>query len=103
MCTIDLDKLRECVELARELERIAEKVTPMLQLIKELGNNKRVLIPPATDRFISRCEVAKLLKCGGTTIATLIEQGKITPLYLADSTAAKFRLSEVQNILEGRS
>ena len=103
MGTIDLDKLRECVELARELERIAEKVTPMLQLIKELGNDRRVLIPPATDRFISYSEVLKILKVGDAVIKALVKQGRLTPLYVAGSSAKKFRLSEVQKVLKGRS
>lgn len=103
MGTIDLNELREFVELARELERIADKVTPMLQLMKELGDDRRALIPPATDRFIGRKEVCKLLKCGTGAVSTLITRGQLTPLRVADSTAAKFRLSEVMKILEGKS
>lgn len=103
MATINLDELREAVELARELERIADKVTPMLQLIKELGGGKGVIIPPATDRFLGRGEVIKILKCGAGTVAKLIERGQLTPYYVADSRAAKFRLSQVEEILGNRS
>lgn len=102
MATIDIDDLREVVELARELERIADKVTPMLELIKEL-KDKRALIPPVTDRFITSKEAAKILKVGNGTIATLVKRGQLNPLYVADSRAKKIRLSEVMKIVEGRS
>lgn len=102
MATIDIDDLQEVVELARELERIADKVTPMLELIKEL-KDKRALIPPVTDRFITSKEAAKILKVGNGTIATLVKRGQLNPLYVADSRAKKIRLSEVMKIVEGRS
>ena len=102
MATIDLEEMREIVELARELERIADKVTPMLELIKEL-KDKRALIPPVTDRFITSKEAAKILKVGNGTIATLVKRGQLNPLYVADSRAKKIRLSEVMKIVEGRS
>ena len=102
MTTIDLKELREFVKLAWELERIADKVTPMLELIKELNGN-RALIPPVTDRFVSRNEVCKILKVGTTAVATLVKRGQLTPLCVADSSAKKYRLSEVMKIVEGKA
>ena len=92
---INIDELREAVELMRELERIAEKVNPMFQAIEKNGG---VVVPVATDRFITRGEVCKILKIGSATLSTLIREGDLTPLYIAGSSQAKFRLSEVENI-----
>ena len=90
------------MKLTRELKRIADKVTPMLELMKELNGN-RALIPPVTDRFVSRNEVCKILKVGNGTIATLVKRGQLNPLYVADSSAKKYRLSEVMKIVEGKA
>ena len=77
-------------------------MTPMLELIKEL-NGTRALIPPVTNRFVSRKEVCKILKVGTDAVSTLIKRGQLTQIYVADSSAAKFRLSEVMKIVEGKA
>ena len=92
---INLDELREAVELMRELERIAEKVNPMLQAIEKNGG---VVVPVAVERFIARGEVCKILNIGTKALSTLIENGDLTPLYIAGSSQAKFRLSQVVNV-----
>lgn len=94
-----INKLSEAVELGRELERIADKVTPMLQLINKLGPN--ALLPQMPDRLIGRGEVRDALKVGNTALQTLIRDGKLTPLYIAGSNSAKFRMSEVERIING--
>ena len=56
---INLEELREAVALMREFERIAEKVAPMFQALKD---SKGVIVPTVTDRFVSRGDVCKILK-----------------------------------------
>ena len=101
MNALDLDKLERAVKLARELERIAEKVTPMLQLLDKLGGD--VVIQKATDRLVGRSNVREILNVGNGVIYGLIRRGDLTPLYVAGSKAAKFRLSEVERILNNLS
>lgn len=101
MNTLDLDKLEHAVKLARELERIAESVTPMLQLIDKLGGD--AVIPVLSDRLIDRKVIRKALHIGNGKINGLIRRGDLTPLYVEGSKATKFRLSEVEKILRNLS
>lgn len=94
MKTIDIESLERAVALARELERLSDKLTPFLELLKTVGAQD---FPP-TDRFIGRGEVRKLLRVGCSTVAKLISAGQLTPLYVKGSSEAKFRLSEVLKI-----
>lgn len=95
MKTLNLEELKEFVAAAQELERIADKLMPFLELVKVLGNG---FVPTPTDRFIGRGEVRKILYIGWKTINHLIKEGKLTPLYIAGSCEMKFRLSEVLKI-----
>lgn len=92
---INLDELREAVKLMRELERIAEKIAPMLQAIEK---NSGLVVPVSTERFITRGEVCEILNIGSKALYALIKNGDLTPLYIANSSQAKFRLSEVESI-----
>ena len=92
---INLEELREAVALMREFERIAEKVAPMFQALKD---SKGVIVPTVTDRFVSRGDVCKILKIGSATLSSLIASGQLTPLYIGDSITMKFRLSEVESL-----
>lgn len=94
-----IKRLEKAVELGRELERIADKVTPMLQLIDKLG--KDAILPQLSDRLIGRGEVREALKVGNAAISTLIRNGNLTPLYIANARSAKFRISEVERIING--
>lgn len=96
--TFNLDELRETVSLMRELERIADKVLPMLELLNAAGE-KNIIVPPVTDRLVERGTVAKILKLGSVGINHLIQSGQLTPLYIANSNNMKFLLSEVEQIL----
>lgn len=96
MKTIDIETLERAVALARELERLSEKLTPFLELIKAAA------VPNSTERFVGRGEVRKILRVGNSTIAMLISMGLLTPLYVAGSNEAKFRLSEVLGIPKER-
>ena len=90
MKTIDIEALEQAVTVARELERLSDKLTPFLELIKA------VAVP--TERFVGRGEVRKILRVGNSTVAKLISAGQLTPLYVTGSNEAKFRLSEVLRI-----
>ena len=92
---IDLDELREAVELMRELERLSEKLLPVLELLKD---NKSLVVPCATERFLELREVCKIFKVGSNVIRKLVEQGHLTRYYIADSSSAKYRLSEVERV-----
>lgn len=92
MKTIDIETLERTVALARELERLSEKLTPFLELIKVAA------VPSSTERFVGRGEVRKILRVGNSTVAKLISTGLLTPLYVTGSNEAKFRLSEVLRI-----
>lgn len=96
MKTIDIETLERAVALARELERLSEKLTPFLEQIKAVD------VPNSTERFVGRGEVRKILRVGNSTIAMLISMGLLTPLYVAGSNEAKFRLSEVLGIPKER-
>ena len=98
-----LEELREAATLLKEIEPQVDKFIRMLELLKEIGLDKQgVIIPPATERFVGRNEVCRILKVGGNTVQTLISNGQLTPLYVAGSNATKFRLSEVLNIPKSR-
>lgn len=92
---INLDELREAAKLFNEIANAAEKIAPVLQSIER---NKGVVVPVATDRFIERGDVCKILKIGSVSLQTLIERGQLTPYYIADSSSMKFKLSEVTNL-----
>ncbi|MBR3499650.1 MAG: hypothetical protein IKO05_11820 [Selenomonadaceae bacterium] len=96
---INLDELREAARLLREMAADAEKILPVLQYAEK---NQGVTVPTATDRFIERGDVCKILKIGTSTVSTLIKQGHLTPLYIADSSTMKFRLSEVERVPTSR-
>lgn len=93
---IDIETLERAVALARELERLSDKLTPFLELVASAQD-----FSPC-DRFVGRGEVRKILRVGNSTIAMLISMGLLTPLYVAGSNEAKFRLSEVLGIPKER-
>lgn len=96
---INLDELREAEQLMSKIAAHAEKILPALQLMKETGNTN-VVIPPIMDRLLERGQVTKILKVGSPTVTHLINAKKLTPLYIAGSNSAKFRLSEVERLIK---
>lgn len=91
-----VEKLKESLVLLRDMSGYVKNLVHLLEVMKELGLDwQKVLIPPINDRYISRNEARKILKCGSGTITKLIEQKRLTPYYLPNSNSAKFRLSEV--------
>lgn len=99
MKTLNLEELKEFVAAAQELERIADKLMPFLELVKELGNG---FVPTPTDRYIRRGEVRKILHIGWQTINHLIKAGYLQPFYIAGSCEMKFRLSDVLKVPKTR-
>lgn len=100
---IDVAELEKLAAVLREISPLVKDVTRMLELMKELGmKGNSVVVPPVTERLLQRNDVIKILKVGSAAIATLIKNGQLTPLYIADSTSAKFRLSEVMKLLEAK-
>lgn len=91
-----VETLKAALVLLREMSGHVKDLVRLLELMKELGLDwQKVLIPPINDRYISRKEVREILKCGSGAITKLIEQKRLTPYYLPNSNAAKFKLSEV--------
>ena len=94
-----LAELEKMAVLLREISPEVKNIIHMLELIKEVGLDKNsVVVPVATDRFIERGDVCKILKIGSVSLQTLIERGQLTPYYIADSSSMKFKLSEVTNL-----
>lgn len=95
--TIDIDELREAESLLARMAAHAEKILPVLELMKSAGGQS--ILPQPVDRLIQRGEVMEMLKIGTAAVNQLIKAGKLTPLYVADSGNQKFRLSEVERVV----
>ncbi len=95
--TIDIDELREAEVLLGKMAAHAEKILPVLELMKSAGGQS--ILPKPVDRLIQRGEVMEMLKIGTAAVNQLIKAGKLTPLYVADSGNQKFRLSEVERVV----
>lgn len=95
----NIEELEQLAALLHEITPQVKEITHMLELMKELGlSAESVLIPPIADRFIERGDVAKILKVSPSTVSKLVQQGTLTPLYIAGSQNAKFRLSQVLEV-----
>lgn len=95
--TLDIDELREAESLLARMAAHAEKILPVLELMKSAGGQS--ILPKPVDRLIQRGDVMEMLKIGTAAVNQLIKAGKLTPLYVADSGNQKFRLSEVERVV----
>ena len=94
--TFDLDELREAEQLLGKIAAHAEKILPVLQLLKETGG---AVLPKPVDRLIQRGDIIKMLKTSDLTIGQMIKAKRLTPLYVAGSSVQKFWLSEVEKLV----
>ena len=97
--TFDLEELREAETLLGKIASHAEKILPVLELLKVTGSSNTI-IPPATDRLLEHRQVLEILKIGSTTLNNIVTTKQITPLLIANSSSWKYRLSEVIKIIE---
>ena len=89
-----LEELERAAALLLEMSPFVKKQIRWLELKKEVGKVEK----PVEQEFLSRAQVRKMLRSGNFTIDKLIKQGKLTPLYVADSNAAKFRREQVLEV-----
>ena len=93
---IDLKELREAAELMSRIAAACEKIAPVVDALK--GCDGKAILPAPADRLIHRGEVEEMLGIGTGTLNKLIAAGKLTVLYVGDSTRQKFRLSQVEQL-----
>lgn len=95
--TFNLDELREAEALLGKMAQHAEKISPVLAMLREQGD--KALLTQPLDRFVQCGEVRKMLKISTSNINKLIRDGKLTPVLIANSSNRKFRLSEVERLM----
>ena len=93
----DLKRFKEFMTLLKDNEPLLDKWIRFLELAKEAGDKGAVVVP-IEKPFLSRAEVRKVLHIGNYTIDKLIANGELTPLYVAESTAVKFRREQVLEV-----
>ena len=97
MNNFDMEKLERTVKLLRELDTLLDSVVPKLEFVEKFGAN--AILPQLPDRLLERGEVLEILKIGTVALNRLINSGDLTKLYIANSTSAKFLLSEIEQII----